>query len=132
MTQTPCSAILPAVVLVLTTASFSWAQNTRIDSFEVAKKLAPQISADHLEEFYCGCRFSGTQVDLASCGYQPKRYVRRATRLEWEHVVPAGAFGPAFPEWWEGPPSCVDRKGQVLQRPELRQENSHAVSVHGG
>jgi deoxyribonuclease-1 len=49
-------------------AHLSWAQNTRIDSFEAAKKLAPQIYADHPEEFYCGCRYSGTAVDLASCG----------------------------------------------------------------
>jgi deoxyribonuclease-1 len=49
------------------------AQNTRIDSFEAAKKLAPQIYADHPEECYCGCRYSGNEVDLASCGYEPKR-----------------------------------------------------------
>jgi endonuclease I len=74
------------------TACSSWAQNTRIDSFEAAKKLAPQIYADREEEFYCGCRYHGKDVDITSCGYEPKRAAKRATRLEWEHVVPAEAF----------------------------------------
>jgi deoxyribonuclease-1 len=88
------------------------AQNTHIDSFEAAKKLTPQIYADRQEEFYCGYRYSGTAVDLASCGYEPKRDAKRATHLEWEHVVPAEAFGQAFPEWREGHPACVDSKGR--------------------
>jgi deoxyribonuclease I len=97
------------------TACSSWAQNTRIDSFEAAKKVAPQIYADHQEEFYCGCRYSGKDVDITSCGYEPKRAAKRATRLEWEHVVPAEAFGQAFPEWREGHPECVDSKGKPFK-----------------
>jgi deoxyribonuclease I len=104
------------VVFVLaTTALPVAAQNTRIDSFEAAKKLAPQIYADHPEEFYCGCRYHGKDVDITSCGYEPKRDVKRASRLEWEHVVPAEAFGQAFREWREGHPSCVDRKGKPFK-----------------
>ena len=86
--------------------------NTTIASFEAAQKLAPQIYADHQTEFYCGCRYSGRAVDLTSCGYQPKNPSARAKRLEWEHVVPAAAFGQAFPAWRDGHPQCVDSKGK--------------------
>jgi deoxyribonuclease I len=98
--------------VLATTAVPAAAQNTRIDSFEAARKLAPQIYADRQEEFYCGCRYNGKDVDIASCGYEPKRAAKRASRLEWEHVVPAEAFGQAFREWREGHPSCVDSKGR--------------------
>jgi deoxyribonuclease-1 len=79
--------VMGLVLCLIAGARPSWAQNTRIDSFEAAKKRAPQIYADHPEEFYCGCTYHGHAVDLASCGYAPKRSAKRAKRLEWEHVV---------------------------------------------
>jgi deoxyribonuclease-1 len=36
---------------------------------------------------------------------------RRASRREWEHVVPAHAFGQSFVEWREGSPACP-KKGK--------------------
>jgi len=54
-------------------------------------------------------------VDLASCGYQPKKKRERAERLEWEHVVLADAFGQSFVEWRDGNPECVDRKGKAFK-----------------
>ena len=59
-------------------------------------------------------RLSENTVDLESCGYHPKSS-KRARQLEWEHVVPAEAFGQSFPEWREGHPECVDRKGQPFK-----------------
>jgi deoxyribonuclease-1 len=91
------------------------AQNTRIDSFNHAKKLLTQIFAGHETTFYCGCTYTGNEVDPASCGYQPKKDPDRAKRLEWEHVVPAEAFGQSFPEWREGNPACVDSKGKSFK-----------------
>jgi endonuclease I len=65
--------------------------------------------------FYCGCAYAGIEIELASCGYQPKKDPDRAKRLEWEHVVPAEAFGQSFPEWREGHPACVDSKGKAFK-----------------
>ncbi|OFZ01941.1 MAG: endonuclease I [Bdellovibrionales bacterium GWC1_52_8] len=59
---------------------------------------------------YCPCRYSGRKVDLASCGYKPRKNFERAQRLEWEHVVPAEAFGQSFKEWREGAPGCFKKK----------------------
>ena len=45
----------------------------------------------------------------------PVKDGRRAYRLEWEHVVPAEAFGHSFKEWREGDPACVDSKGKAFK-----------------
>jgi deoxyribonuclease-1 len=65
--------------------------------------------------FYCDCAYDGTTVDVQSCGYQPQKPSKRARQLEWEHVVPAEAFGQSFPEWRDGHPACVDRKGKAFK-----------------
>src|SRR6266446_7462230 len=109
----PMLAIVCFTVLLFASMPPAFAQNTTIDSFNRAKKLLPQVFADHETEFYCGCAYAGNEIELASCGYQPKKDPDRAKRLEWEHVVPAEAFGQSFPEWREGHPACVDSKGKA-------------------
>jgi deoxyribonuclease-1 len=74
-----------------------------------------QVFAGHETTFYCGCTYSGNEVDLASCGYQAKKDLDHAKRLEWEHVVPAEAFGQSFREWREGHPECIDSKGKAFK-----------------
>ena len=109
---TPMLVISCCIVLMLTSMLPAFAQNTRIDSFNHAKKLLTQVFAGHAIEFYCECSHAGSEVDLASCGSEPKKDPDRAKRIEWEHIVPAEAFGQSFPEWREGHPSRVDRKGK--------------------
>lgn len=58
---------------------------------------------------------TGKRVDLASCGYKVKKSAKRARRLEWEHVVPAQAFGQSFKEWRSGHPKCVNKKGKPFK-----------------
>ena len=74
--------------------------NTTVQSFSKAKKLAAKVFADHPTTFYCGCRYAGTQIDLASCGFQIKHQPKRAKRLEWEHVVP-GLAGQTPEQWYQ-------------------------------
>ena len=88
----------------------TFAQNTTIESFSKAKRLAADVYAGHEQTFYCGCVYNGKTVDFASCGYIPKGKPETAKRLEWEHVVPAENFGRSFPEWREGSPKCVNNK----------------------
>lgn len=90
--------------------------NTRIPNFDAAKRLLPRIFAGHELTLYCGCRYHGKRIDWASCGYQPRQDHQRAARLEWEHVVPASAFGRAFPEWRNGHPQCGRTKGRRCVR----------------
>jgi deoxyribonuclease-1 len=75
------------LICLLASTSPIFAQNTRIESFNKAKKLMAQVLVGHETEFYCGCTYTGSEVDVASCGYQPKKDPDRAKRIEWEHVV---------------------------------------------
>tara|TARA_E500000318_G_scaffold111652_2_gene131076 strand:- start:472 stop:1167 length:696 start_codon:yes stop_codon:yes gene_type:complete len=82
------------------------------ESWRDIKNIADDaIYYDHRVTFYCGCPYisdddsdgSGDPV-LSSCGYDgPDTHSSRATRIEWEHVVPASLM-PArqFECWLEG------------------------------
>ena len=77
-------------------SSQAYNQNTRITSFSKSKKLLLKLYKAHPVTLYCGCSFKGKKTDLSSCGYIPKKDKKRANRIEWEHVVPAHAFGQSF------------------------------------
>jgi deoxyribonuclease-1 len=77
-----------------------------VRNFREAKKIATRLHSGRGLTIYCRCRYSGKKIDFGSCGYVPARDPRRAARLEWEHVVPAEAFGQSFVEWREGGPRC--------------------------
>lgn len=77
-------------------------------NFNKAKTELIKIYKAHPEqkEFYCGCDFSweGRKgiVDLKSCGYKVRKNEVRANRIEWEHVMPAHAFGNQLQCWQNG------------------------------
>jgi deoxyribonuclease-1 len=71
-------------------------------TFAEAKKAAWKLYASNPVEFYCGCRYSGKAVDLASCGYVPRKNAQRAARIEWEHIVPAWVIGHQRQCWQHG------------------------------
>ncbi|MBW2523463.1 MAG: endonuclease [Deltaproteobacteria bacterium] len=78
-------------------------------SFNRAKRDLRRIYEGHETTFYCGCAYLDRTVDHRSCGYVPRNPGKRAQRVEWEHVVPAHAFGKSFVEWREGDPRCVSK-----------------------
>ena len=41
-------------------------------------------------------------MDLGSCGYKVRKNENRASRIEWEHVVPAWQFGHQRQCWQDG------------------------------
>ncbi|ELR65327.1 Endonuclease I precursor [Photobacterium marinum] len=75
-------------------------------SFSKAKKIAVNIYQEHPVSFYCGCdiKWQGKKgiPDLESCGYEVRKQKRRASRIEWEHVVPAWQFGHQLQCWQDG------------------------------
>ncbi|KYN87548.1 DNA endonuclease I [Vibrio cidicii] len=75
-------------------------------NFSAAKKEALQIYQDYPVSFYCGCeiQWQGKKgiPDLQSCGYQVRKQQNRASRIEWEHVVPAWQFGHQRQCWQNG------------------------------
>ena len=107
--------ILIALTFPLTLFAFTKG-NEKILRFEEAKENLSIIHKDHLKTLYCGCSYTGKIIDLKSCGYKVHKNLKRALRLEWEHVVPAEAFGKAFVEWREGDPKCVYKKVKYKER----------------
>lgn len=71
-------------------------------NFNSAKKILPNVFSGLEEDFYCGCNYSGKEVDFAACGYQPRKNDARAKRIEWEHVVPASHLGSQRQCWQDG------------------------------
>ncbi len=93
--------------------------NHGIHGFDEAKRELGRIyvAANQHTDLYCGCTFLSVpgramRVDLAACGYVAARDAARAARIEWEHAVPAAAFGHTFSEWREGHPKCLDSHGK--------------------
>ena len=100
-----------AAVLVGLARSERARGNTRIASFHDAKRAMKDVFADHRRTLYCDCQYDGRgEIDFTSCGYVPTKASKR--RVEWEHVVPAEAFGRSFREWREGHSECIDKKGK--------------------
>ena len=107
--------ILSTIVAILILSSHASSQNTQISSFSKSKKLLLKVYKDNPVTLYCGCSFKGKKPNLSSCGYIPKKDRKRANRIEWEHVVPAHAFGKSFSEWRNGHPKCVSKNGKKFK-----------------
>ncbi|OSN08666.1 deoxyribonuclease I [Lonsdalea iberica] len=96
--------------LVIATVGYSLitfpALSQEIHSFTQAKAAAVKINQDAPGSFYCGCRiiWQGKKgiPDLQSCGYEVRKNANRASRIEWEHVVPAWQFGHQRQCWQNG------------------------------
>lgn len=106
--------------------------NSTIESFGKSKRylLKMHLTQDQLNTFYCGSVFNGKkQVSHKASGYKPATSDQaREARVEWEHVVPAYAFGITFPYWagyGEDPhPACVDKKGKPIKNRDCTEKNS--------
>ena len=75
-------------------------------SFSKAKRILKDLYKEHQRSFYCDCDYSLKGKKLVpqhkSCGYTPRKNANRAGRIEWEHVMPAWAFGHQMQCWQEG------------------------------
>lgn len=101
-----------------------------VKDFRTAKKIAAGLHAERGLTLYCRCRWTDKAIDLASCGLTPARDARRAKRLEWEHVVPAEAFGQSFVEWREGGPRCRKR-GRAFRGRKCAEKNPEFSRMEG-
>ena len=94
--------LLFTALLLLPFASYS----ENIIKFSKAKRLLVNVYQDHQTTFYCGCDYSkrGKKLipNLDSCGYEVRKQLKRASRIEWEHVVPAWNFGHQMQCWQKG------------------------------
>ncbi len=113
--------ILILLCLFLSSISYSQELVHKNQSFSHSKKLMKKVYYDNQYSFYCGCKYDYKQingkektvVDMASCGYTPRKNVERGEYIEWEHVVPAHAFGNTRQCWREA--ICTDSKGKSFK-----------------
>jgi deoxyribonuclease-1 len=81
-------------------------------SFSRSKTLLKNKIYPHKgRTFYCNCLFQKKSIKTKNCGVNLKKFKNRKKRLEWEHVVPAHAFGQSFKEWRNAKVLCR-RKGK--------------------
>lgn len=77
-------------------------------NFNTAKTKLVELYKSSPEQttFYYDCEFSWTGkkgvVDFTKCGYKPRKNELRASRIEWEHVMPAENFGRHLQCWHDG------------------------------
>ena len=108
--------VLITVFTLTTSAHAASKGNTTIQSFSKSKKiLIKQVYRGHQTTFYCESQYTQGKHVIHTNGYVPKKNSKRAHRLEWEHIVPAHAFGQSFKEWREGHPECVNSKGKPFK-----------------
>ncbi|AWH90389.1 deoxyribonuclease I [Buchnera aphidicola (Melanaphis sacchari)] len=101
-----------------------------IKSFQKYKLVAIKIHKNAPGSFYCGCKiiWHGKKgiPDLSSCGYKIRKNKNRATRIEWEHVVPSWQFGHEKQCWKKGGrKKCL--KNKLYQKIEFDLHNLQPV-----
>jgi len=71
------------------------------------------------ETFYCSCLINVVngklQPDLNSCGVNARKNLKRAQRIEWEHIVPAAAFGFSLECWKQGGRKHCSKSNQTFK-----------------
>ena len=108
--------ILKALLLVPLVSSTALAANQEIESFSKAKKLLEKrVYNDHRITLYCRATFDADKKVIAPEGFITTKYIKRAKKIEWEHVVPAENFGRTFSEWRDGNKECVNSRGKLFK-----------------
>jgi deoxyribonuclease-1 len=88
------------------------AGNTKVASFGSAKSELAKVYGNKSKTFYCNCDYQKKSIILKGCNLKLKRYKKRSKRLEWEHIVPAHAFGQSFKEWRDSKTICGVKKSK--------------------
>lgn len=112
-------SLIAAACLLMAPLAYADAPRT----FQEAKKVARQLYAPQSTEFYCGCKYNGNKVDMASCGYSPRKNAQRASRIEWEHIVPAWQIGHQRQCWQSGGRKACSHHDEVYKRAEADLQN---------
>lgn len=91
--------------------------NSHEDSFQAAKRvLESHVYPDHRVTIYCAATFDADNNVTLPPGFTTAKHQTRASKIEWEHVVPAENFGRTFSEWRDGHPDCQDKRGPFKGR----------------
>ena len=93
-------------------------------NWQAAKRIArDEVYKGHAHTFYCDHKYTsagksgGGKIDMSGGNLGVSTHVKRAERLEWEHVVPASLM-PArdFDCWTKGLPQCKKRGRKCCEK----------------
>jgi deoxyribonuclease-1 len=108
--------IIITLLITISIATSALAGNQEIQSFSKAKKtLEKLVYNKHRTTLYCGALFDAKKKVIPPKGFTTTKYVKRAKKIEWEHVVPAENFGRTFSEWRDGHKQCINSKGKSFK-----------------
>jgi len=89
--------------------------NSTNTSYNSAKrKLRAIYTKLDPKTIYCDATFTGRAITDDN-GFVTTKYIKRAKRVEWEHVVAAQLFGQHFKSWRDGDAACVNRRGKAFK-----------------
>lgn len=97
--------------ICITTNLYAIGSNSKFQDFNYATKqlLNKVYSKVDKKTIYCKATFNNAKVITNANGFKSDKYVDRSKILEWEHIVPAKAFGIYFDSWINGHPSCLEK-----------------------
>jgi deoxyribonuclease-1 len=108
--------IIITLLITILIATSALASNQEIQSFSKAKKtLEKLVYNKYRTTLYCGAIFDSNKKVIPPQGFITTKYVKRAKKIEWEHVVPAENFGRTFSEWRDGHKQCINSKGKSFK-----------------
>ena len=104
-------SMLVVVLLSLMVVAPSYGAGVPSTFYSAKKALSEDVYSSPLDTtFYCGCDIKRDRLnksirlvpDGERCGLHYRKNKARAERIEWEHVVPAWAFGHQLQCWQKG------------------------------
>ncbi len=103
----PYRLVVKTFTLILFITSISFNLSAQAPSFGKAKKHLKDLYQAYPSTFYCNCKIKWLSKkklipDWQSCGFKPRKQKKRASRIEWEHVVAAWEFGHQLQCWQDG------------------------------
>ncbi len=143
--------ILVVFLLVHQVRAFSWwpfisteriirQGNRHSQSFYAVKEeMLDEVYYDHRYTLYCNAEFTlhkkikpskGFKLpDLQNVGFQfydisKEELLKKAQRMEWEHIVPVQNFGKTFSEWSVGHKNCRLAKNQPYKGRKCAEQES--------
>ncbi len=109
------------------TALPSYASNKWTQSYSKAKNTLEQkvyLTSLERKTIYCQAQFFEDKSIALPQGFTTQKHVKRANKIEWEHIVPVENFGRAFTQWREGDRLCVDSKGKYYKGRKCAQKTN--------
>jgi len=103
--------------------------NKKIESFSKSKEILKKIHQESPVTFYCQCKYNDNKPNWESCGFSPKKDKKRASRIEWEHILPASHFGIKFDTWVNGHPNCIVKKEKSLRAGNVQKEYINYIDI---